>query len=273
MESFYFSKDDEVLLDEDYKVVENYKELPYMLFYSLTSVFPMAKYEEELKEINDYIYHNQINLNRILGDMKSKKEEAKNSDRHAEYYGEILMFSEAEEATWEWLIETVNKCNNIVLFLSFIEGALKEICNWFSERTKYTTKNKAREISNIEYYVMEIGNCCNYDIYSKLKTELEIIRIAKKVRNIFVHEWDAYYNEKNRVFFDNTLETLKITELIDAISKILYFCEIAGIEGKVLEKENNDIGKAFTMMRIDRIKKEFSNCQIIDIIDTYFNEN
>lgn len=270
MENFYFSEDDEVLLDKEWEVIENYKKLPYMLFYSLTAIFPMVKYEEELKKINDYVYYNQINLNRILEGTKSKEEKAKNTDVHTGYYGETLIVCQEDELTWEWLIETVNKCNNIVLFLSFIEGALKEIYDWFSQNTNIDQK-KAREKGYIEYYIKEIGNCYNEDIYSKLKTELKTIRKAKKVRNIFVHEWDAYYNKRNRVFFENTLDTLKITQLIDAISKILYFCEYAGVKGKFLEKENNDIGKAFIMMRIDRIKEEFSNCQIMDIIDTYFD--
>lgn len=51
MENFYFSEDDEVLLDKEWEVIENYKKLPYMLFYSLTAIFPMVKYEEELKKL------------------------------------------------------------------------------------------------------------------------------------------------------------------------------------------------------------------------------
>lgn len=271
MEDFYFSKDDEVLLDKDWKVVENYKKLPYMLFYSLTGIFPMVKYEEELKNINDYVYHNQINLNSILENLQSKTEQAKNEDTYTEYYDEIIMASESNETNWRWIIKTVNKCNTIVLFLSFIEGALKEICNWFSEHTQYTIQDKARKISNIEYYIKQISNCCNYDILSNIKSELGIVRTSARVRNIFVHEWDAYYNEKNRIFFDNTLKTLKVTKLIDAISQILYFCEYAGVKAKILERENSDIDKAFMMLRIDRIKEEFPNYKITNIIDTYIS--
>lgn len=254
MEKFYFSKDDEVLLDEDWRIIENYKKLPYILFHSLTNIFPMVKYEEELEHVNDYIYHNQINLNNILNNMKFKVNEAKKADITTEYYGENIMFREADEATWEWLIDTITKCNNIVLLLSFIEGALKEIYDWFSEEKKYIGRIKKRGTSNIDYYIKEIGSCCNYDLYLKLEEELQIIRIAKKIRNIFVHEWDAYYNEKNRVILDNTLKNFKIINLIDSISKILYFCEYAGVEGKILEKEENDIRKFFTIARIERIK-------------------
>lgn len=267
MEEFYFSEEDEVLLDKEWKIIKNYKTLPYMLFHSLTNIFPMIKYEEELEHINDYVYHNQKNLNNILTDKKYKTEEAKNSDIDSEYYGETIMFSEEDEATWEWLIETINKCNNIVLFLSFIEGALKEIYDWFSERKKYKGRNKPRGTSNIEYYIKEIGKCCNYDLHCKLYRELEIIKIAKRIRNVFVHEWDAYYNEKNRIIFDNTLKNFKIIKLIDSISKILYFCEYAGVKGEILEKEDNNIRRFFTMARIERIKEEFNDPKIIDIID------
>lgn len=266
MENFYLSADDEVLFDEDLNVIENYKKFPYMLFHSLTIIFPMVKYEEELKHINDYVYYNKINLNCILNEMKSKTESAR-------LRGEKIIFRESDEITWKWLIETVDKCNNIVLFLSFIEGALKEICNWFAELINYTPQDKLRGLSNIEYYISEIGNCCNYNISPNIKTELEIIRTAKKVRNIFVHEWDAYYNKQNRILFNNILETFKITDLIDSISKILYFCEYAGLYGNVLEKETNDISKAFIMTRVNRIKEEFPTCKITGIIDKYFDEN
>lgn len=269
MEKFYFSEDDNIVLDKNWKVIENYKKHPYMLFYSLTNVFPMIKYEEELGHINDYIYHNNKNFNKILEEMNNKVDEAKNASPRGEYYGENIMFREADQATWEWLVEKVNKCSNIVLFLSFLEGALKEIYDWFSEEKNYKGCNKKREMSDIQYYIEEIGKCCNYDLYNNLEEELETIVTAKRIRNIFVHEWDAYYNKKSNIILDKELNNFKIIKLIDSISKILYLCEYAGLKGNILKKEDNDIRRCFTMERIERIKNEFECPKIMNIIDDY----
>ena len=200
MEEFYLSEDDEVYYDENFRLIEDYKELPYMLFYSLSDAFLMVKYEDELGNINDYVYFNNLNLCRILDEKKEETNLAKNVDKYIEYYGETIEACESNEITWEWLTKKVNKCNNIVLFLSFIEGALKEILDYYAKEKKYVKQIKDRNLSNIEYYINQIGNCTKYDIKSKLEDELEIINVARRIRNIFVHEWNSYYNKNNNEF-------------------------------------------------------------------------
>lgn len=255
MDEFYLSEDDEILLDEEWNVIENDKKLPYMLFDTISGVFPMERYKEDLRHINDYIFYNNENLANILKKKEESIQEAKNTDVYGEYRGEAIMARESEKIAWEFIIKETNKCNNIVLFLSFLEGVLKEILEWFAEEKKYTIKNKKRSEYKIIYYLREISTCCSCDLIEKLKKELEIINDARTIRNIFVHEWDAYYNRENNVILDEKLEKFKITNLIDTISRIIYMCEYAGIKSGVLGIEDNPIGRYLTMERIERINK------------------
>lgn len=255
MDEFYLSEDDEILLDEEWNVIENDKKLPYMLFDTISGVFPMERYKEDLRHINDYIFYNNENLTNILKKKEESIQEAKNTDVYGEYRGEAIMARESEKIAWEFIIKETNKCNNIVLFLSFLEGVLKEILEWFAEEKKYTIKNKKRSEYKIIYYLREISSCCNYDLIEKLKKELKIINDARTIRNIFVHEWDAYYNRENNVLLDEKLEEFRIVNLIDTISRIIYMCEYAGIKSGVLGIEDNPIGRYLTMERIERINK------------------
>ena len=129
----------------------------------------MERYKEDLKYMNDYIYYNSENLSKILIEKEKDLQKAKNTDIYGEYRGEAIMAKESEKIAWEFIISRTNKCNNIVLFLSFLEGVLKEIIEWFAKEKKYKIKNKDRSESNILYYLKELSNCCNYELTKRLE--------------------------------------------------------------------------------------------------------
>ena len=110
------------------------------------------------------------------------------------------------------------------------------------------------------------------DIKSKLEDELEIINVARRIRNIFVHEWNSYYNKNNNEILEKELTKFKITNLINAISKILYFCEYAGVKGRIIRLNNNEIAQSFVLDRIDRIKNEFKDPDILNIVEYYLEK-
>lgn len=237
LEKFSLSKDIMSLMyiNDDLNSHSYEENIPYQLFVTNTGMFPFVKYEKHMAHLNDFIYYNNQSLYTILEEKYGDCKELSTSDYGSPFSFEEIEFRSGDYLSWQWLVEEVNKCNNIVLLLSFLEGTLKEIFDWYCEETKYMSDKKKKVIGKIEYYICAIADCCQFSIHCNLQHEFEIIEKAKEIRNIFVHEWDAYYHEKHFEVLRNELKKFKITLLIDAISKIIGACEKAGIDFGILK--------------------------------------
>lgn len=225
------------------KYIENANhKSPYKLFETKSIIFPFVKYEEQLSEINGFIYFNNNNIYNKMDILKEKynitEDNSKNKenlyfDKNNEKY---ILFDDfdtgnEEYLRWKYLTEEVNKCSNIVLLLAFLEGSLKEI--YELEENKDKLKNKGT--SKINFYISRISSLYNYNISKKIEKDLKIINQAKTIRNIYIHEWDAYYNLEHNKILDKDLKNFKIKLLINSISNIIEECENAIIISKKWE--------------------------------------
>ena len=216
------------------KYIENNDfKYPYKLFETKSARFPFVKYEEHLSYINDFIYFNNNNIYNKLKILKEKYNIPTNNSKNNEEY---VLFDDyaignEEYLSWEYLTEEVNKCSNIVLLLAFLEGTLKEIYELEENKEKF----KSKGTSKIDFYISKISSLYDYNIKEKIDSDLKIINQAKIIRNIYIHEWDAYYNVKHNEILDKNLKKFKVSLLINSISNIIEECENAIIISKKWE--------------------------------------
>lgn len=232
MEKLYLSIEKELYLENE-KLIPFRTTYPYKLFETKSNLWLYCKYQEELANVNDYIYHNNDYLAKKIKELKENLRKIKKSpDTYKIYDFEVddeFLFSE-ELMTWEYLLEKVNKCSNVILLLSLLEGILKEILEFYSKEKKYILEKRKKSENKSEYYLKQISRCCNYDLKLTNSTK-KIFDDAKKIRNLFTHEWNIETKEEQK-----RLQSFKISNLINTLSNILEKCEQAGIEAKIIEK-------------------------------------
>lgn len=235
MENLYSSIEIRYIRNNDFKY-------PYKLFETKSVRFPFVKYEEHLSSINDYIYFNNNNIYNKLEILEEKYNILPNDSRNKEtlsldgksekyIYFDDYDIEDEEYLSWKYLTEEVNKCSNIVLLLAFLEGTLKEIYELEENKDKF----KSKGTSKIDFYISGISSLYNYNIKEKIESDLEIINQAKIIRNIYIHEWDAYYNTEHNEILDKDLKKFKISLLINSISNIIEECENSIIISKKWE--------------------------------------
>lgn len=210
----------------------------YRLYETISTVYPFAKFQEELKEINDYCYFviQQITNKIIILIEKSNcnfeiVERKKTIDEIDEWDFEEVTdpaFLDSGVLKWENILNDINKPSMLLILISYLESSLDEISSWFCEKKKIGIGRKERGISSIEFHIKMIGECCNCDLLSRLSEEIEYLRIIKKVRNQIVHkEWDQVEKFDDKFY---------LSDVFNVISDIFTKVEKAAIEAKVIEE-------------------------------------
>lgn len=227
MENLYPSIEIKYIENNDFKY-------PYKLFETKSARFPFVKYEEHLSDINDFIYFNNNNIYNKLKILEENNNITLNDSKNKDILSfDDYVLANEEYLSWEYLTEEVNKCSNIVLLLAFLEGTLKEI--YELEENENKDKFKSKGTSKIDFYISKISSLYDYNIKEKIDSDLKIINKAKIIRNIYIHEWDAYYNVKHNEILDKDLKKFKVSHLINSISNIIEECENAIIISKKWE--------------------------------------
>lgn len=145
----------------------------YFLFRSISSVYPLVKFEEELAEINDYCVF-------ILSKIEDKLNTLiKDSDVH---------------------FELIKGCQ----LLSYLESSLNEIANWFCKERSVSENelvflNKVRKIRNkfvhreweqLEKHYDQFRLCEVFNVISIFFTEIE-----KAACNIGIIEGNEFFTK------------------------------------------------------------------------------
>lgn len=118
----------------------------YRLYETISTVYPFAKFQEELKEINDYCYFiiKQITDKIIMLIEKSNcnfeiVERKKTEDEIDEWDFEEATdpaFSNSGVLKWENILNNINKPSMLLILISYLESSLDEISSWFCEEKK-----------------------------------------------------------------------------------------------------------------------------------------
>ncbi len=222
------------------------RKIPYRIFNTITTDKKMDKYSTQFYALNDYAYFIAESLNnRIKGidnRMKELLEWMQNDNfetvefddgtySDADDLVELYFGEEEEKNYWMPLTEQISTNTIIMCLLSFFEGVLKEITNTFIEKLEVDIKTKPQNTKEC-IKVLEIYDRNN--LLKNIETEKRIIIQAKKIRNRFVHE--QWMTIKNNVWDFKTrkvIQQLSISDLINAITKILETIEMIGIENQV----------------------------------------
>ncbi len=210
----------------------------YKLYETISTVYPFVKFQEELKEINDYCYFiikqitdkilmliEKSNCNFEIVERKKTIEEIDEWD-----FEEITdpAFSNSGVLKWENILNDINKPSMLLILISYLESSLDEIASWFCEERKINIGRKERGISSIEFHLKIIGECCHCDLLSILSNELEYLRKIKKIRNKIVHkEWNQVEKFDDKFY---------LSDVFNVISDIFSKVEKAAIEAKIIEE-------------------------------------
>lgn len=214
------------------------KKAPYRIFRTITRNEKMNGYSRQFYALNDYAYFISQSVNNRIKGIDDRMQELldwlqnPNLDEETKDDFVTLYLGEQEDKNlWIPLVEQISINTIIMCLLSFYEGVLKEITYTFINKLKINTQIK---LDNIDKYLEVIAQ---YDKNNLLKNVIKdklIIKSAKKIRNMFVHEqWMTY---KNNVWDFKTrkyLNKLTIIDLMNAITNILETIELIGIENKV----------------------------------------
>lgn len=215
----------EVYFDKEglYESPEIYKDkqIPYLLFSSISTVYPFVKFEEELAEINDYclfiLCQIENKLKTIIKDSDGRFNLVKGYKREKEHTAEEIedlfdpayMFSPV--IIWEKLSRDINKCTLLLLILSYLESSLNEIAKWFCEESSIILGRKGRGNNEISFYLEKIGECCNCNLIKVLENELVYLNEIRKIRNQFVHrEWDQVEEHYDKFCLSDVFNVVSI---------------------------------------------------------------
>lgn len=115
--------------------------------------------------------------------------------------------------------------------LSFFEGVLKDITNTFFEKLKI---EKRMKLQNIEECFKVLEHYDKNNLLKSVEKDRRIIKQAKKIRNMFVHEnWMSIKNNVQDLKIRRELNKISIIDLINAITNVLKIIEMVGIENQV----------------------------------------
>lgn len=211
---------------------------PYKIFHTITTSNKMDGYSRQFYALNDYAYFiTQSVNNRIKGiddRMKELLEWLQNPDLHEETADDFvtLYLGEQEDRNlWIPLVEQISINTIIMCLLSFYEGTLKEITYTFIKKLKIDNQTK---LDNIDVCLEILKHYDKNNLLKNVIKDMSIIKQAKRIRNMFVHE--QWMTNKNNVWDFKTrkgLSKLSVIDLINAITNMLETVEIIGIENQV----------------------------------------
>lgn len=200
------------------------------MYFSKIEYTPFCLLDEDLRSLNDYCLFllESIN-NKIMGLHEEVKELKSGNQKYldeelGDVTEDVLMgLVEFKIPNWENNRSFVVKSTCVMLLISFLEMALKSICDYIktfaATSNKFIYEKSKDKISNYK-------NMINCYLDKKLEFSNEVIEgldKARRYRNKFAHgDWEE-------VQFDKTLE-LSLRDLIAIISEIM-----TEIENKLLE--------------------------------------
>lgn len=208
-------------------------------FFSVSSVYPFVKYEEELAEINDYclfvLCQLENKLKALIAESEGRFELVKGYRRQREYTVEELdvffdpayMFSPV--TTWENLSHDINKNTMLLLLLSYLESSLNEIAQWFCEVCSIPLGKKQKGTNEIAFYIQKIGECCQCDLTETLQKELLYLGRVRKIRNRFVHKaWEQEEEQYDQFY---------LCDVFRVVSMIFTQIERAACHKGIIEED------------------------------------
>lgn len=197
---------------------------PYYIFISKSGVYPFVKYEEHCINLNDYscfvmeglknklhelakfkIYGNDVFLREEEIKFTADKDKFLNSIKKQDYCWNLL--------DWEFLTNTVSKCNLLMLWLAFLETGLYELSSWFCEIKKVNMpKVKGNKVKS---YLEILSQCLSADVFAELKEEIGLYDEVKKIRNKFVHNVWKFSKA------DHNFSLVAVIEMVSKIFKVI----------------------------------------------------
>ena len=198
----------------------------------------MDGYSRQFYALNDYAYFVTENVNNIISGIDNEMREIENwlqnpnlDEETIDDFVTLYLGKQEDRNLWIPLVEQISINNIIMCLLSFYEGVLKEITYDFIEKIGQENLEKPQRMNQcikvVQYYDRN-------DILKNVENDKLIIKRAKKIRNMFVHE--QWMTIKNNVWDFKTrkeLNKLSIIDLINAITNILETIEMIGIENQV----------------------------------------
>ncbi len=182
----------------------------YLLFTTNSGIFPFVKFEEHLREINDYCVY-------LISCLEDKVKEFESYDIDIDDWDAPSSWGYHKLLSWRFLYEDINKCTLLSLLLAFFESTLNEIANWFSDEVGLTSEWKKSRNPKVSDSIVQIGKCCNVDLLNDVSDELDYYNIVRKIRNQFVHnEWEQ---------ITDRYEKFILADVINMISLIIYKIE------------------------------------------------
>jgi len=193
----------------------------YELYESISNVYPFVKFEEELRNINDYCYFVTKQITDKIKELVEKSDcrfEFVQKKRDIEEIDEWDLeeatdpaFSNTGVLRWESILNNINKPSMLLILLSYLESSLDEIVNWFYEKQKIPIGKKERKISKIEFYIIKIGECCHCNLVEELSVEIRYLKKVKEIRNKIVHkEWDQIEKFDDRFYLSDVINMLSV---------------------------------------------------------------
>lgn len=213
-------------LEERYKHYSS-EEMHYILYESISIVYPFVKFEQQIADINDYCC---LVINSL--EAQIKKDKPSSLDNKKIDYSDQLGFLDDDLLNanhisfWEAILRDINKCTMLLLLLSYLESSLNEIANWFCKEKRIPFKNNN---TNVTYSLDKIGQCCGVDLNQALKEELKTYNKVRKIRNEFVHkEWDQLTDRYDR---------FELSEVFNMVSLIIAKIEKKACEAHIIEED------------------------------------
>ena len=224
----YFN--DENLIDSDKYYHLNGK-ASYMLFETISAVYPFVKFEGEIRAINDYCVF-------ILDQLKNRLVEiAKDSNYVLEFTSckkiardSIMYFEEVLDyptplLTWEILSADINKYTMLLLWLSYLESSLDEIARWFCDVKNISFGHKNKKVTGVIHCLEKISLCCGCNLVKELSKEIIYYNEIRKIRNQFVHrEWEQVSDRDQQFQLDKVVNL--VSTIIAATERRAYHAEI-----------------------------------------------
>ncbi len=215
-----------------------YNEIPYKIFHTITRDDKMDGYSRQFYALNDYAYFVTENVNNVTIGIDNVMKEIENwlqnpdlDEETIDDFVTIYLGEQEDRNLWLPLVEQISINTIIMCLISFYEGVLKEITCNFIEKIEIRNLANPQRIDEclkvLQYYDRN-------DLLKNIENDNQIIKRAKKIRNMFVHE--QWMTIKNNVWDFKTrkgLNKLSIVDLINAITNILETIEMIGIENQV----------------------------------------
>ena len=211
---------------------------PYRIFHTVTTSNKMDWYSRQFSALNDYAYFITQSVNNRIKGIDNKMNEllewlqAPDLDEEtADDFVDLYLGEQEDKNMWVPLVEQISTNTIIMCLLSFYEGTLKEITYTFIEKLE---RDRTLKLENIDECIKILKHYDKKNLFKNVVKDMTIIRHAKKIRNMFVHE--QWMTNKNNVWDFKTgkdLRKLSIADLINAITNMLETVEMIGIENQV----------------------------------------